>query len=114
MAIGRRKRFYSGTLGTSVADLVTAGTAPTDGSAKASFHFTVANKTGTAANVTLAVANNASTVLAYLLHTFPIPAYDAYVHSETVDLLGGEKLVGFAGTASALDLNVMGVEASDS
>jgi len=115
MAIGRRKRFYSGTLSTTLTTaLVTAGSAPSDGSAKASFHFTVANKTGSAANVTLAVADSGGSVLAYLLNTFPIPANDTYVHSDTVDLMGGEKLIGGAGTGSALDLNVTGVEAADS
>lgn len=114
MAVGRRKHIASGTLGTTLADMVTAGTAPTDGSAKLSVTAMVlCNKTAAAVTVDVARADSGGNVLAYILKGMTIPANDSYVHTAAIDLMGGQKLRGLASAASAVDYDLSGVEASD-
>lgn len=108
MAIGRRKRVGNGTLTTSLTTILTAGTAPTDGSAKLTLRLALCNYHTAAVTVDVTVAGK------YLLKGFPIPSGDTYVHPDSIDLMGGETLQALASVASVVDWHAFGVEAANS
>lgn len=111
VSVLRRKRFFSGTLGTTANTVVfTAGTAPADGAAKATFTFTLANKTSSAATATVQVTSSQINIV----NAISIAGNDTYVHGVAVDLMGGETLLAWSNTSSAIDMCAMGFEASDS
>ena len=113
VAVLRRARLYSGTLGTSANTAIyTAGSAPADGSAKVTFRFTICNKTASAATATLGLGTT-STPTAFILNGYSVAANDTLVMDVSFDLMGTEVLSAWAGTGSALDINVTGVVASD-
>lgn len=114
LSVARRKRLYTGTLG-AVANTVvyTAPTAPTDGSAAATFIFTACNKTNGAITVNMGV-DNGSTLQGYLYNAYSIPANDTLVHGIDIDLMGGERIQAWASSGVSIDLNITGIEVKDS
>lgn len=106
MAVGRRKRFGgSNTMPTPTsATLFTAGAAPADGSAAASFKVLVCNTTGGTVIVTL-LANGV------YCYQKSLVAGSSDV-TDVIDLMGAEVLQGFANMAG-VSWTACGVEAKD-
>jgi hypothetical protein len=107
MAVGRRKRFYSGTLPTATATLLTAGAAPTDGSAAATVTIYLINASGTA------VTNVVVSVVGVGIWFSASMAGGQAVTIGPIDLMGGEAISGSAGTVGAVGCHITGVEARD-
>lgn len=104
------KDIYDGELPTVEGDLLTAGAAPADGSARLIFTFTIANNT--AAAVTVALKKGTAGAEKNILPTgFTIPANDAYVHAKNEYLAGLGKIRGVASVAG-VHIHIGGIENS--
>jgi len=102
---GPRVEFVTSDLGTSLETIVADQGSPVH---IESINF--CNKTGSAATVTLCKTDGASDH--YYLHTFSIAAHEPYLFKEhAIVLTAGQTLRALAGTADAIDVSVIGIQA---
>lgn len=103
---GPRVEFNKSNLGTSLETI-----ADDQGSSVQIESVNFANKTGSTVTVTLCKTKSATDY--YYLHTFDVPAHDRYPFTDHVIVLNqGETLRALAGTGTAIDVSVVGIQAN--